>query len=66
MNLLIKQLDSAARHTTSRQEFLKILGIGILAIVGIWSVLGNLQNATQPIPELGQRAAEYSSSSHGR
>lgn len=54
------------QQDVSRKEFLRYLGIALLSVIGVTSMLQNLQNAARTPIQKNTNAAGYGVSSYGR
>ena len=66
MNLPIKEFETLLHKEMSRQEFLRLVGAGILGVVGVTTLVQNLQKlASSPQAKRSRTTSGYGMSPYG-
>lgn len=70
MNLPVKQMEILMRQDMSRKEFLQVIGVGILGIIGVTTLLQNLRHfaevSSKQKPANTNVISGYGSTPYGR
>lgn len=64
--IAIDKINDLLQQDVSRKEFLRYLGIALLSVIGVTSMLQNLQNAAQTPVQKQTNNVGYGTSAYGR